>query len=184
VARRHNPLWRSTDSWRSRLRVLLVLCLAVAVGLSVLLAFAHYQVDRAGAQRVAATLHEVHAVALTDADRLHSLPDAVFTAEVRWTAPGGASQQARAGVKPTTAAGDRVTVWLDRNGHPATPPTSTADSAGNAAFLGLLVLIGSTSVLMAGGAFARARLASADMCHWEQDWQQVAPEWTGRKRPE
>jgi hypothetical protein len=181
AARRHNPLWRQTDTWRSRIRLLLVLGLTGAAALSALFALAHYQDNRTAAQRTAATLHQVRAVALSDADQLHPGLGSTFTAQVRWTAANGTVQQARAGVDATTATGDHVTVWLDHKGQATAAPTSASDSAANAILLGLLALSTSTIVLLAGDAFARARMANADLRRWDQDWERTAPGWTSRR---
>ncbi|MFC1432154.1 hypothetical protein ACEZDB_16015 [Streptacidiphilus sp. N1-3] len=181
LARRHNPLWRRTDTLRDRLRVLLVLALTATAAVSVLLALGLYQHDRAHALRYAATLHRTQAVALSDADQQSGGLGADFTALVRWTGPTGAERQARAAADPGTVTGDRVTVWLDRAGQVAAPPTSAADSSGRATLLGCLALTGGGALVLAGSALTRTCLNRVDLRNWDRAWAAAEPAWTGRK---
>jgi len=181
LARRHNLLWRRTDTLRGRLRVLLVLAFTVTAALSTLIALGLYQGDRAHSLRHAATLHQARAVALTGADQQRGGTDAGFTALVRWTGPSGTQQRARAAVDPGTIAGDKVTVWLDRADRVAAPPTSAADSAGRATLFGCLALSGGGTLVLAGGSLARSRLNRTDLRNWDRDWEDTEPAWTQRK---
>lgn len=181
AARRHNPLWRRTDTLRGRLRVLLAITLATTAALSALLALGLYHDDRASALRYAATLHRTTAVALTDADQNHGGFGAGSTAVLSWTSPSGSRHQARAATAASTLTGDKVTVWLTRADQVVAPPTSVADSTGRAILLGSLTLLGSGTLVLAGGTLARSRLSRADLRNWELDWQHTEPTWTRRK---
>ncbi|MHA6758440.1 Rv1733c family protein [Streptacidiphilus sp. PAMC 29251] len=181
LAHRHNPLWRRTDTLRGRLRALVLLGLAVAAGLSALGALGLYQHDRGHAQRYAARLHQVPAVALTAANQRSVGVGAGFTALVRWTDASGRTHQAQASVDPgTTAAGDRVTVWLDHAQRVSAPPTTAADSTGRAILLGGLLLAGSGSLVLTAGTLARAQLNRTDLRNWDRDWQHIEPTWSRR----
>ena len=180
LARRHNPLWRRTDSLRSRLRILLVLALIAVAALSALLALGLYRSDRAAAARHAATLRQTQAVALTNAGQSHVGYGANFTAEIRWTGPTGAAHESRAAVDPGTVPGTKVTVWLDSADQVTAPPVSVADSAGRAVLLGGLSLLGGGVLTTVGASLARSRLNRADLRNWDQAWQVTEPTWTRR----
>jgi hypothetical protein len=181
AARRHNPLWRRTDSLRSRLRALLVLGLVASAGLSVLVALALYQDDRSASHRYAATLHQVQAVAVSDADQQHGGLGGDFSAVVRWTDPSGKAHQTRAAADPATLTGDKVAVWLDSTDQVAAPPTNVADSAGKAVVLGSLALVTAATLVSAMGSVARSRLNQADIRNWDREWEKTEPAWTRRK---
>lgn len=181
VARRHNPLWRRTDTLRSRLRVLLVLAVTATAALAALLAVGFYHQDRAAAQRQAAALHRTQAVALTDADQGHGGYGAGFSAVLRWTDPSGATRQGRAAVDAATVTGAGVPVWLDSADRPTAPPTTAADSTSMAILLGGLVLVTGASLVLAGASLARSRLGRADLRDWEREWNRIEPAWTRRR---
>ena len=179
LACRHNPLHRRTDVLRRRLGALLLLGLATAASVSVLLALHIDQEERAAVQRYTAGLQQVQATTTSDADQ-QSEAGASHVSQVRWTDAAGAIHQARAIVPGTANPGSRVTVWLDAEGIPATPPTTTADSTGKAAFLGFLTFLCSVTLITTTVSLSRARLDRADLQGWELDWQRVAPAWTAR----
>ena len=181
VGRRHNPLWRRTDTLRSRLRVLLALAVTATVALAALLALGFYHDDRASAVQQASALHRTQAVALTDADQDHGGYGANFTALLRWTDPSGATHQGRAAVDAATVAGTSVPVWLNSAGQVSAPPTTVADSTGKAILLGGLVLVSGGSLVLAGSSLARSRLSRADLRNWEREWKEIEPTWTRRK---
>ncbi|MHA6757999.1 Rv1733c family protein [Streptacidiphilus sp. PAMC 29251] len=180
LARRHNPLLRRTDVLRHRFGTLLLLGLAAAASLSFLLALHIDHDDRAGVQRYTAALRQVQAVAIGDADQQRIAAGAKYVSPVRWTDAAGATHQARAVVPGTADAGSTVAVWLDAKGRPVTPPTSAADSAGKATFIGFLAFLGAVSLITTAVSFGRARLDRADLQGWELDWQRVEPAWTAR----
>ena len=179
VARRRNPLWRRTDTLRARLRALLVLALAATAALSALAALGLYQGDRDHAHRYAAVHQRTRAVALTAAD--HSSTGSGFSALVRWTGPTGTGQRALATVDPGTVPGDRVTVWLDHADRVAAPPAGIGDSVGRAVLFGGLGLVGTGSLVLAGGSLARNRLNRVDARDWDRDWKDTEPAWSRRK---
>jgi hypothetical protein len=57
-----------------------------------------------------------------------------------------------------------------------------ADSAATAALVSSLSLIGVASVVVAGGALARARLDRADQAAWDAEWEVYEPLWSRRRR--
>lgn len=181
VARRRSPLWRRTDTLRSRLCTLLVLGLTAVAALSALLALGLYQSDRATAARYLATHHEVQAVAVADATQKSGASAAGFTVQVRWTGATGTTHQAATNTDATTVTGDKVTVWLDSSDHVTPPPATAADSAATAILLGSLTLIGGATLILAGNAYTRARLNRTDLRNWDRDWEHTEPTWTRRK---
>lgn len=181
LSRRHNPLWRRTDALRARLRIALIVALTAITAVGAVLALALYRSDRSAAEHYAATMHQVQAVALTDADQQHPVGGANFTAQVRWTDTAG-THQARVAADASTVKGNPVAVWLNAAGTPSTPPRSEADSAGKAVLIGILGWSGTATAALATAALGRRRLAQADLNRWEQEWQDTEPQWTRRRR--
>jgi hypothetical protein len=134
---RRNPLWRPSDSLRSRLRVLLVIGLLASVGLSTgFAALARYRDDRAAELRRDAHLHSVQAVILTAPGRAPANdPAAGATAQVRWDGQGGTVHQATLAVPESAAVGARIQLWLDSTGKVGAAPVTAEASAAWAAFL-------------------------------------------------
>ena len=181
LARRHNPLWRRTDVLRARLRILLTATLIAITALGALLALGLYRSDRAAAERYAATVHRVHAVALTDADQQHSVGGANFTAQVRWNDTAG-PHQARVAAVATTLKGDPVTVWVNAAGAPSSRPRTEAYSTAKAAMVGSLSWVGATSGALAAATLRRRRLSQTDLQGWAREWEDVEPVWTRRNQ--
>jgi hypothetical protein len=177
LARRHNPLRRRTDVLRARLRITLTVALIAITALCAVLALGLYRSDHAAAERYAATLRRVQAVALTDADQQHPVSGASFTAQVSWTDAVG-SRQARIPAHATTLKGDQVTLWLNAAGAPSSPPRPEAYSAGKAAMVGSLCFVAATSCALAAAALRRRRLSQADLDRWARDWEAIEPVWT------
>ena len=179
LARRHNALWRRTDALRARLRILTIATLIAITALGAVLALALYRGDRAAAERYAATLHRVQAVALTDADQQHPVGGANFTAQVRWNDTAG-PHQARVAAGATTLKGDPVTVWVNAAGTPSPAPRSEAYSAGKAAMVGSLSWVAVTSGALAAATLRRRRLGQVDLDRWAEEWEHIEPVWTRR----
>ena len=181
LARRHNPLWRPSDSLRSRLRIAFIVGLLASVGLSAGFAMALYRSDRAAALRRDAQLHSVQAVVLkapgkVPADDL----DAQSSVQVRWTAPGGIAHEASVEVPDNSKAGARIQLWLDGAGKVSSPPVGAGDSAVSGAYLGLLLLLGSTGFVISAHGALRTWADRTDEHHWGQDWRLFEPVWSQR----
>ena len=181
LARRRNPLWRPSDSLRSRLRVLFVVGLLASVGLSAGFALALYRDDRAAALRQDAQLHSVQAVVLTAPDKAPaSDPGEDSAAQVRWSEPSGAVRQASVSVPDTATVGTRVQLWLDTAGKVSAAPVAAGDSATSAAFLGILLLLGSAGFVTGAHGALRTWADRTDEHHWEQHWRLLEPVWSQR----
>jgi hypothetical protein len=181
LARRRNPLWRPSDSLRRRLRILFVVGLLTSMGLSAAFALTLYREDRTAALRRDAQLHSVQAVVLKapgkapadDADARSSVP-------VRWTAPGGVTHEVSAEVPDSATVGTRLQLWLDSAGQVGGPPVSAGESAISVAYLGLLLLLGTTGLVTGAHGALRAWADRTDEHHWGQDWRLFEPRWSQR----
>ncbi|MEY9968272.1 hypothetical protein ABIA33_006356 [Streptacidiphilus sp. MAP12-16] len=181
LALRRNPLWRYSDSLRSRLRVGLVLGLLAAVGLSAFFALHQYRQDRANELRRDAHLHSVQALVLTaPATPPAASAYAGVTAQVRWSELSGASHGASVTVPDNATVGARVPLWVDTADQISAPPVTAGDSATSAAYLALLLAAGSVAVLLAIHRVVRGWVDRTDVAHWEQDWRLFEPAWSHR----
>jgi hypothetical protein len=174
-----NPLWRGSDSARSLLRALYVLALGCAAVLCVLVALHQYQADRAETARYQARLHEVHAVALSDA--VETGINAPYRVEVRWTDASGATHEGPTVAPNTTVKGSTVRVWLTAADRPAAVPATVGETASDAAAVGLILLASSALLLTTAHAVLRVLADRADLYRWEREWQLVEPAWSHRR---
>jgi len=180
LARRNNPLWRPSDSLRSRLRALLVVALLASVGLSTGFALTLYRDDRAAAAKRDAHLHSVQAVLLTAPGKAPATdPGAGASAEVRWNT-GGSSHEASVPAPVNAATGTRIELWLDSAGKPAAAPASSDASAASVTFLGILVLLVAASLATCAYDAVRGWADRTDEVHWDHDWRRVEPVWSLR----
>jgi len=181
LARRRNPLWRPSDSLRSRLRALIVIGLLASVGVSAGFALALYRDDRAAALRRDAQLHSVQAVLVTAPSRAPaSDPDAQSAARVRWSAPGGTAREASVDVWDGAVVGNRIQLWLDATGKVSAAPVTAGDSVTSAAYLGVLCLLCSLGLVTSADSAVRAWADRTDENHWERDWRLFEPVWSHR----
>ncbi|MCH0540825.1 hypothetical protein I3F58_14850 [Streptomyces sp. MUM 203J] len=186
AARPAHPLERPVDRLQRRvdraLLALLLLGLPLAAWLAGAVTHAHYQDAReyqeATRQPVAARLVE---------DASPSGPGGragKALADVRWQ-DDGRTGTGTAAVEPGARAGDRTTVWVDRDSGrvvaaPLSPTSVTATTAAVA-----LTAAGGT-VLLVGGARTGLRrfLDARRYAGWEAEWALTEPHWSGRDRNE
>ena len=98
-----------------------------------------------------------------------------------WVGPDGTPRSGLVEAAPALRAGSTVTIWLD-DGRVVPRPAGEDEAviAGGIAATGVVLLGG----LVLGGCWAGVRIATgrADAALWEQEWEQVEPEWSGRGR--
>ena len=98
-------------------------------------------------------------------------------ATVRWTAADGTVHTARAKVASGTAAGARVTLWVDSKGTPATQPLEPAEALLEASLLGALASVATGGLVWAGAIGARGYLNRRRMAQWDAEWQRIDTWW-------
>ncbi|MGW7444067.1 Rv1733c family protein [Kitasatospora sp. NPDC054795] len=185
LGRERNPLGRALDRARSRAVVLTVLGIALAALLSTGAAVTHLADGRRQAKATAARLHHVEASvqgSVRKAETTVAGGKAVYRADAAWTYPGNQRNTGSIDVPRTTGPGATVGIWVDRDGHPAAAPPSTAGLVFDAVFPGLF-LFGLLSVLAAAGLCARLTAIDrrADLA-WTRSWARLEPAWSGRTR--
>lgn len=183
VDSRENPLERSSDRFERRLRLLLMVVLAVAVPMAAWIAgSATYSHDSRLRQVQMTERHPVTARLLSDAQDAGDLTDGTLSshAPVRWSDVRG-THDAPAPVGAWQRKGDTVTVWLDAHGHVTTPPPTSDSAAVAGAEMGFAAAAG--AALIVGGAWkgVRVRLDRRRFEQWDQEWEIVEPRWTGRR---
>ena len=175
------PLKRGTDTVEclSRFLVLVVVLLSVPVALAVGTAV---RTDlTAMARQQAAERTQVTAVVTADAEApADAAPRTQVPVPARWTSPGGASMEGDVPARPTTRAGDTLTLWTTSDGRRADDPMTAAEVRRST-----LVLVG---VGWAGGVAATVLLHAA-LCRlldrrrdwrWALEWARVEPTWSRR----
>jgi hypothetical protein len=101
-------------------------------------------------------------------------------AKVGWTAPDGSPRAGQARVRPGTAEGTPVTVWIDRTGRLVTRPADPGQARVRSALVGTLAGLGAAAVPLACGRVARTRLESRRLDRWDADWARFDPLWGHR----
>ena len=175
------PLERGSDRVEgvSRVVVLLVVLLSVPVALGVGSVVRSDLADLArqqGAERTPVT-----AVVTADPDVPgDASPRTRVPVPARWTSPSGAVVTGEVPVRPTTRAGDTLTLWTASDGRRADEPMTAAEVRRST-----LVLVG---VGWAGGVGAVV-LGHVGLCRllerqrdrrWTREWARVEPTWSRR----
>jgi hypothetical protein len=125
-----------------------------------------------------AVLLEPAPYTVTAVDRVvRRVPTAV---PVRYTAPDGTDRRAVVPVLGPHPPGATVPVWADRSGEITGAPARTVAAVARAA-------TGAGAVLAVGGVVlggiwlgVHAVALRLDMARWEQEWERVEPQWSGR----
>src|ERR1700730_5109558 len=176
-----NALRRPVDRIEGALLVALSAAFLVAMTVASILAAHTYQSQRAAS----AGLRPALAV-LIHAGSPYGSVTRCGQAEARWRDPGGGKQ---AGVLTTvttpgitgTAAGARITVWLDRSGEPVAPPAGHVAMIVNALAVGAAAAGGAGIALVMSYALCRLALDRRRLAAWESAWSLTGPQWTSRR---
>jgi hypothetical protein len=176
-----NALRRPVDRIEGALLVALSAAFLVAMTVASILAAHTYQSQRAAS----AGLRPALAV-LIHAGPPYGSVTRFGQAEARWRDPGGGEQ---AGVLTTvttpgitgTAAGARITVWLDRSGEPVAPPAGHGAMIVNALAVGAAAAGGAGIALVMSYALCRLALDRRRLAAWESAWSLTGPQWTSRR---
>ncbi|MGM9383163.1 Rv1733c family protein [Streptomyces antibioticus] len=178
---RGNPLRRPSDRFEWWFRLLLMALLAVGLPLAAYSAgTAAYDSAMRAVRAQAAERHQVTARLAEDVVRDTTV--AKRAAKVRWTDADGAVRTGSALVKPGSAKGSAVRVWVDRDGTVTSPPATALNArttgwvTGGAAALGVGLgaygVWAGTRLLLDRGRYAR----------WEAEWERAEPLWSARFR--
>jgi hypothetical protein len=179
------PLKRGSDRLQVAGRLVVVLALLAAPPLAVAATTVTTAQLEARAEAEAAERSRVDAVLLEDA------PEAAGSAygdrepvkvpaRAVWPVPGGAERQGVVLVRPHTAAGTAVPVWVHRAGNVTSAPLDRSRTDGSAMMIGAVVLLGVPLATWMLYAFLRAALDAHRGRRWAQGWAAVEPEWVSR----
>ncbi|MEY9844265.1 hypothetical protein ABH940_001332 [Streptacidiphilus sp. BW17] len=186
AVRELNPLLRLTDRVRRRLRRLRS-CLLALAALGAVAAGATTWAGEAAAARERVGGHEVRATTLVAAVPLKQTAlrggvVAYVTTPVGWQDPPGVRHTGAASVPRGRAAGTAVEVWVDASGSPVTPPAGPADLALLTLLVGVATMSAGAGLVLTGTWVARRRVDRRDFRSWGDEWEQVEPVWSGRRR--
>jgi hypothetical protein len=179
------PLKRGSDRLQVAGRLVVVLALLTAPPLAVAATIVTTARLEALAEAEAAERSLMDAVLLEDA------PEAVGTgygdqapvnvpARAVWPVPGGAERQGIVLVRPHTAAGTAVPVWVHRDGHVTRRPLDRSRIDSSAMRVGAVILLGVPLATWILYALLCAALDAHRQRRWAQGWAAVEPEWVNR----
>lgn len=159
-----NPLLRRVDRIEALLTLVAVLATLIAIPVAGVVGAVTYGAhDRLYTEEA----HGRHLVAASVEDARPSEFGTTLV-QVRWPEAGGrrtGTLQLAGPVKP----GDRLRVWVDRDGKPSSPPTpawhAVVDALGAVGAISLGVGVGMASLVVA----ARTRLDRARAAQWDRD---------------
>lgn len=177
---RRNPLRRLSDVIEAWV-ILVGWVLALVGGLFAGLAAADAIERSADRQRV--ERREVSAVLVEDAKGkvpARAAGDPRVWATVRWTAPDGSTRTGEARVSATSPAGNRVTIWIDKDGHLTAEPLTDGEARSHAAAGGVLVASGAGGIALAAVSVTRRYLSQWRMAQWAVEWERIDTRWGGR----
>jgi len=176
-----NALRRPVDRVEGAVLVALSAAFLAAVAIACLFGTHIYHGQRAAT----AGLRPASAVLLQDGPAGGSL-GRVEQTEARWFLPGGGE---RSGVVTTetapdivgAAAGDRISLWLNRSGQPAAPPADQTLIIIYALTAGAAVAAVAGLTLALVYALCRHALDRRRLGAWESAWNRTGPSWTTRR---
>ncbi|AUY52943.1 hypothetical protein [Streptomyces sp. CB01881] len=180
-------LVRPLDRSRSRARTATLLGVLLTLAAAVTAALLGYRAtardaaaDRARLHPVVAVIRSVDHPSATTSGRRTGGYRNQLPAEAAWTAPDGQPRTGTIEVRHTAVAGSAITLWVDRAGTPATPPTTRSSLVIDAVCAGLAGFLTVTTVLV-GALALRLRVLNrrADLA-WEESWARHEPRWSGR----
>jgi hypothetical protein len=176
-----NALRRPVDRIEGAVLVALSAAFMAAVVIACIFGTHTYQGQRAAT----VGLRPAAAVLLQDGPAGGSL-GRVEQANARWFLPGGGE---RSGVLTTetapdmvgAAAGDRISLWLNRSGQPVAPPADQTAMIIYALAAGAVVAALAGMTLVLAYALCRHALDRRRLVAWESAWNRTGPSWTTRR---
>lgn len=180
---RGNEMSRRSDRIEGRLTVVLVVVFVVmAPLLGLWAANMAYQSEKGQDDRVRLHLARVEAVLLDDAAEPGPTESSEFPADVRvararWLTAAGAEHVRTVQVAGEHAAGDRIAVWIDRDGELVTPP-KRPNPGTQAALATTVAVLGLLCVLVLTRASVRVTLDRRRIREWQDEWSDIGPRWT------
>jgi hypothetical protein len=176
-----NALRRPVDRIEGAVLVALSAAFMAAVVIACIFGAHTYQGQRAAT----AGLRPAAAVLLQDGPAGGSL-GRLEQANARWFLPRGGE---RSGVLTTetapdivgAAAGDRISLWLNRSGQPVAPPADQTAMIIYALAAGAVVAALAGMTLVLAYALCRHALDRRRLVAWESAWNRTGPSWTTRR---
>jgi hypothetical protein len=177
-----NPLRRSVD----RLESILVLgLLAVFLVATPLIAFGvgrwTWDSAAATARTEQAAWHRVSAVVLRGVPAPRNDPyGAIYLAQVpvRWITQDGKTHTGQVTAETGVRTGATVTVWTGSSGQLTGPPLGHAQIVHQAAFAGLMSVLGFSVLLAVTALVIRRMLQRRRMAAWDAEWRATGPSWS------
>jgi hypothetical protein len=104
-------------------------------------------------------------------------------APVRWIGVNGVVRTGTALVRPGTAKGSAVRVWVTRDGQVTDPPTTTLNATTSGWLLGGMAAFGVAAGSYAAWVGMRLLLDRRRYAQWDAEWDLVEAGWSARFRP-
>jgi hypothetical protein len=182
------PLKRGSDRLQVAGRVLVVLALLLAPPVAVAATTITTAQLEAQAAEEAAERSPADAVLIEDAPEARHASGTGYDGEGRrtvaaravWPVPGGQERQGIVLVRPGTAAGTTVPVWVHRDGHLTRAPMDRDRIDSSAMTMGAFFLIGVPLTTWTLHALLCAALDAHRERRWARGWAAVGPDWAAR----
>ncbi|MFI0510891.1 hypothetical protein RKD19_008021 [Streptomyces canus] len=179
---RENPLRRPSDRFEWWFRHLLMIVLVLGLPVAAYSAgTTAYGSSMRTVRAQAAERHEVTA-RLTENVPREKNSAAKQPAQIRWTDPGGVVRTGAALVKPGTAKGTAVRVWVDRKGTVTGPPASRLNATTTGWVMGAAAAFGVTYGCYGLWAATRRLVDRRRYAQWDAEWERAEPLWSARFR--
>ncbi|MFC8448660.1 hypothetical protein [Kitasatospora sp. NPDC057223] len=176
------PPTRPADVQRSRLVVALTAALLVAFVPALLAALAVLRAGESEARYEEQHRHRITASTVAEAVEDEADAMGVFHAQAVWEFPAAVHGAGTVEVPPDTGVGATVGLWVDDRGKPVAPPRPGTEIATSAALSGAGAMAALSGAAVTGYALGCRVINRRTAAAWEQEWEAVEPEWSGRPR--
>jgi hypothetical protein len=175
-----SPLRRSVDRVESLLVMGAILLAVAALPVAVATGRATYDGALRTAATQAAASSQVGATLVQDAPDVTDSSGAVATSPALavWTTADGSVRSGQVNAPAGSPAWATVSIWIDPQGQPVSPPLTTEQAAGRGLVTGVLAELAVILALAGVVTLLRWPLNRRRDADWENEWRTVGPRWT------
>lgn len=181
-----NPLRRKTDRLEAWTGLALLLMLVVLTPLAAW--YTGWESYRHGTrtERIERSTRQQTDARILTAASYRSLPTGTLlkpVAQASWTAPDGTTRSGPIRVTANSHPGSVQRIWTDLAGNIVASPRRQAETVADMAFSAALTALAIVTAVLIVRRVVRSRLDHHRFALWQQEWERIGPQWSGRADP-